>query len=126
MTVYLIQVLTGLSHAATLFLVASGLSIIFGVTRIVNFAHGSFYMLGAYCAYSFSQFLMVRLGAPFGFWAGIVLAALIVGRRGCADGGYCCCGASTVRPSCSSCWPPSAWCWWCRTRRSRSGVARTC
>ena len=82
MSVYLSQALSGLSHAATLFLVASGLSIIFGVTRIVNFAHGSFYMLGAYCAYSFSQFLMVRLGAPFGFWAGIVLAALIVGLVG--------------------------------------------
>jgi branched-chain amino acid transport system permease protein len=81
-SVYLSQALSGLSHAATLFLVASGLSIIFGVTRIVNFAHGSFYMLGAYCAYSFSQFLMVRLGAPFGFWAGIVLAALIVGLVG--------------------------------------------
>src|SRR5207342_1580295 len=82
MTPYIIQTLTGLSHAATLFLVACGLSIIFGVTRIVNFAHGSFYMLGAYCAYSFSQFLMIRLGAPFGFWAGIVLAALIVGLVG--------------------------------------------
>ena len=41
------QVLTGLANASTLFLVASGLSLIFGVTRIVNFAHGSFYMLGA-------------------------------------------------------------------------------
>ena len=82
MTVYLIQALSGLSHAATLFLVASGLSIIFGVTRIVNFAHGSFYMLGAYMAYSFSQFLSVKLGAPVGFWAGIVLAALAVGLTG--------------------------------------------
>ncbi len=82
MSVYLIQALSGLSHAATLFLVASGLSIIFGVTRIVNFAHGSFYMLGAYVAYSFSQFLMARLGAPLGFWTGIVLAALAVGLVG--------------------------------------------
>jgi branched-chain amino acid transport system permease protein len=79
---YLIQALGGLSHAATLFLVASGLSIIFGVTRIVNFAHGSFYMLGAYAAYSFSQFLMTRLGAPLGFWTGVVLAALAIGLVG--------------------------------------------
>ena len=43
-----VQFLTGLASASSLFLVASGLSIIFGVTRIVNFAHGSFYMLGAY------------------------------------------------------------------------------
>ena len=82
MTTYLIQALGGLSHAATLFLVACGLSIIFGVTRIVNFAHGSFYMLGAYMAYSFSQFLMARLGAPIGFWTGILLAALAVGVVG--------------------------------------------
>jgi len=81
-SVYLSQALNGLSHAATLFLVASGLSIIFGVTRIVNFAHGSLYMLGAYCAYSFSQFLMPRIGAPIGFWSGIVLAAVAVGLVG--------------------------------------------
>ena len=47
---FLVQVLTGLSSAAAVFLVASGLSIIFGVTRVVNFAHGSFYMLGAFFA----------------------------------------------------------------------------
>ena len=83
MTVYLIQFLTGLSHAATLFLVASGLSIIFGVTRIVNFAHGSFYMLGRLRGLQLRpQFLMERLGAPLGFWTGIVLAALAVGVVG--------------------------------------------
>jgi branched-chain amino acid transport system permease protein len=82
MSVYLIQALGGLSRAATLFLVASGLSIIFGVTRIVNFAHGSFYMLGAYVAYTLSQFLMGRLGAPLGFWTGIALAALAIGVLG--------------------------------------------
>ena len=46
----LVQFLNGLASASSLFLVASGLSIIFGVTRVVNFAHGSFYMLGAYLA----------------------------------------------------------------------------
>ena len=84
MATYLIQFLNGLSHAATLFLVASGLSIIFGVTRIVNFAHGSFYMLGAYAAYSATQFLIAPLGAPLGFWSGIVVAALAVGVVGVA------------------------------------------
>src|SRR5690242_77058 len=78
MTTYALQFLTGLSHAATLFLVASGLSIIFGVTRIVNFAHGAFYMLGAYIAYTFSQFLMSRIGLAAGFWIGLALAALAV------------------------------------------------
>jgi branched-chain amino acid transport system permease protein len=82
MAIYLIQALSGLSHAATLFLVACGLSIIFGVTRIVNFAHGSFYMLGAYVAYSMSQLLMAKIGVPLGFWSGIVLAGLTVGLVG--------------------------------------------
>lgn len=74
-----IQFLNGLASASSLFLVASGLSIIFGVTRIVNFAHGSFYMLGAYVAWS----LVERLGAgPLGFWGSVVLAALVVGGLG--------------------------------------------
>ena len=52
MSFYVVQFLTGLASASSLFLVASGLSIIFGVTRVVNFAHGSFYMLGAFIAYT--------------------------------------------------------------------------
>ena len=46
----LVQLLGGLASASSLFMVAAGLSLIFGVTRIVNFAHGSFFMLGAYLA----------------------------------------------------------------------------
>src|SRR5580658_4982291 len=76
-----IQFLNGLTSAASLFLVASGLTIIFGVSRIVNFAHGSFYMLGAYLAWS----LVDRLPeGPLGFWGGVVAAALIVGLIGVA------------------------------------------
>ena len=76
---YFVQFLTGLASASSLFLVASGLSIIFGVTRVVNFAHGSFYMLGAFTAYS----LVNRLPAgSLGFWGGIVLSALAVGGIG--------------------------------------------
>ncbi len=45
-----IQALSGFASASSLFIIASGLTIVFGVTRIVNFAHGSFYMLGAYLA----------------------------------------------------------------------------
>ena len=79
MDFYLVQFLSGLAQAATLFLVSSGLSIIFGVTRIVNFAHGSFYMLGAYLAWTFVE----RWGStPGGFWGGVLLAALIVGVLG--------------------------------------------
>ena len=52
---YFVQFVTGLASACSLFLVASGLSIIFGVTRVVNFAHGAFYMLGAYIGYTLTD-----------------------------------------------------------------------
>ena len=74
-----IQLLNGLAAAASLFLVSAGLSLIFGVTRIVNFAHGSLYMLGLYGAYS----LIETLGrTPIGFWSAVILAALLVGIVG--------------------------------------------
>jgi branched-chain amino acid transport system permease protein len=78
MAFYFVQFLTGLASAASLFLVASGLSIIFGVTRIVNFAHGAFYMLGAYVAYTLTE----RLSGTLGFWSGIVVAALVIAVLG--------------------------------------------
>ncbi len=78
MEFFAVQALTGLASASSLFLVASGLSIIFGVTRIVNFAHGAFYMLGAYLAYSLTE----RLSGDLGFWAGILLAALAIAGVG--------------------------------------------
>ncbi len=78
MAFYIVQFLTGLASAASLFLVASGLSIIFGVTRIVNFAHGAFYMLGAYVAFTLTE----RFSGAIGFWGGIVAAALIVAAVG--------------------------------------------
>jgi branched-chain amino acid transport system permease protein len=78
MAFYVVQFLTGLASAASLFLVASGLSIIFGVTRIVNFAHGAFYMLGAYVAFTLTE----RFSGALGFWGGIVAAALIVAAIG--------------------------------------------
>ncbi len=77
----LIQFLNGLASASSLFLVAAGLSIIFGVTRIVNFAHGSFYMLGAYLAISLTGWLSGGTSA-LGFWASILLAAALVGILG--------------------------------------------
>ncbi|ASJ71364.1 ABC transporter permease [Granulosicoccus antarcticus] len=78
MGLFIAQLLTGLANAATLFLVASGLSLIFGVTRIVNFAHGSFYMLGAYMGYT----LMQVLPGAIGFWASVLLSGVIVGLIG--------------------------------------------
>ena len=74
MAFYFAQFLTGLASASSLFLVAAGLSIIFGVTRIVNFAHGSLFMLGAFIAYSLSQHTS--------FWIAVPLAVLLVGTIG--------------------------------------------
>src|SRR6478736_5634422 len=61
MAFYVVQFLTGLASAASLFLVASGLSIIFGVTRIVNFAHGAFYMIGALIGVIVEMVLLRRI-----------------------------------------------------------------
>lgn len=75
----LIQFLNGLAGASSLFLVAAGLSIIFGVTRIINFAHGSLFMLGLYLAYS----LIETFGhGAAGFWSGVVLASVAVALLG--------------------------------------------
>ncbi len=79
MSFYFAQFLTGLSSASSLFLVACGLSLIFGVSRIVNFAHGSFYMLGAYVAYSLVQFMP---GSILGFWGSVLASAVVVGLVG--------------------------------------------
>src|SRR5471032_3332796 len=75
----LIQFLNGLASASSLFLVAGGLSIIFGVTRIVNFAHGSLYMLGIYTAYSLVKTFG---GGMLGFWGGVLCAGIVVGLFG--------------------------------------------
>ena len=78
MSFYFVQFVTGLASACSLFLVASGLSIIFGVTRIVNFAHGAFYMLGAYVGFTLTD----RLSGAVGFWGAIMLAAIAVAAIG--------------------------------------------
>ena len=74
----LVQLLNGLASASSLFLVSVGLSLIFGVTRTINFAHGSFYMLGLYFAYS----LVGVLGAHIGFWPALLLAPLATAALG--------------------------------------------
>jgi branched-chain amino acid transport system permease protein len=74
--VYLItQSLNGLFSAALLFLIASGLTLVFGVMRIVNIAHGSFFMLGVYVASS----VIARTGSLL---AGAVAACVVVGALG--------------------------------------------
>jgi branched-chain amino acid transport system permease protein len=77
-----VQLLGSLASASALFLVAAGLSLIFGVTRTVNFAHGSLAMLGCYGAVSLAAWLQPRLGNAAGFWLALPLAALAVGLLG--------------------------------------------
>ena len=76
----IVQLLNGLAQASSLFLVAAGLSLIFGVSRIVNFSHGSFFMVGIYLAYT----LVAHLGPVLGFWSALLLAAVLVGLIGAA------------------------------------------
>ncbi len=71
-------VLAGLSSGMFIWLVASGLTLIFGVLGVLNFAHGSFYMLGAYASYA-----LVQAFAPH-FWLGLALAPLAVAAVGWA------------------------------------------
>ncbi|WP_119419801.1 ABC transporter permease [Desertibaculum subflavum] len=77
---FVIQLLNGLAGASSLFLVAAGLSLIFGVTRIVNFAHGSFFMVGIYIAYTLTE--SFGRGSALGFWASVLAAAVAVGALG--------------------------------------------
>lgn len=74
-----VQFLNGLAEASSLFLVAVGLSLIFGVSRIVNFAHGSLYMLGIYLGYTLVQ---VMGYTPWGYWLAVLLTATLVGLLG--------------------------------------------
>jgi branched-subunit amino acid ABC-type transport system permease component len=69
----------GLTTAMFLFLIASGLSLVFGIMRVINFAHGSFYMLGAYLAWQGVQWFHPT---GVGFWAAALFAASAVGVLG--------------------------------------------
>jgi branched-chain amino acid transport system permease protein len=73
------QFMGGLTTSMFLFLIASGLSLVFGVMRVINFAHGSFYMIGAYLAWQVVQWVHP---AGAGFWVAAIFAALGVGLLG--------------------------------------------
>ena len=83
MSFYALQLLNGLSHASTLFLMAAGLTLIFGVTRIVNFAHGSFYMLGAL----FTAHWVTNWFPAWGESAALYAAAMLLGAACAASVG---------------------------------------
>jgi branched-chain amino acid transport system permease protein len=70
-----IQILHGLAYGMLLFLVASGLTLVFGMMNVLNIAHASFYMLGAYFSYQ----MLKMVG---NFWVGLVVCPLLVGLLG--------------------------------------------
>jgi branched-chain amino acid transport system permease protein len=73
--IYLIQAMHGLVYGMLLFLVASGLTLVFGMMGVLNLAHASFYMLGAYFAYT----ITLHLGS---FWLSLLICPLIIGTLG--------------------------------------------
>lgn len=75
MNIYLLQVINGIGIGMLYFLLAVGLSIVFGLLRFVNFAHGAFYLLGAYFCYQ-----LTRWGISF--WAALVVGPVAVGAIG--------------------------------------------
>lgn len=68
----------GLTNAAYLFIVAAGLSLVFGALRVINMAHGSLYMIAAFVTVVVAN----QLGAGLGFWGGLLLAVAVAGAIG--------------------------------------------
>ena len=77
--IFLIQCLNALQYGLLLFLVASGLTLIFGIMGVINLAHGSFYMIGAYMAFALAPLVERSLGGGFftTLAIGVVLAVLL-------------------------------------------------
>ena len=74
MSLVLVNLLDGLVTGLLLFMLCSGLTLIFSMMGVLNFAHASFYMLGAYFAYQISTYV--------GFWPGLLIAPIVVGVAG--------------------------------------------
>jgi branched-chain amino acid transport system permease protein len=81
MEFFTISLLNGLSYGLLLFMLSSGLTLIFSMMGVLNFAHASFYMLGAYFAYSITTLV--------GFWPALIVAPLLVGLLGAGFEKYC-------------------------------------
>src|SRR4029453_4581730 len=78
MEFWIIQIFNGISYGALLFLLAGGLSLIFGMMRIVNMTHGSYYLLGGYVALSV-------IHRTQRFWLGLIVGALAIAVVGIAE-----------------------------------------
>src|SRR4051812_37445910 len=76
MEFFTVSLLNGISYGLLLFMLSSGLTLIFSMMGVLNFAHASFYMLGAYFAYTATQLV--------GFWPALLVAPLLVGVLGAA------------------------------------------
>jgi branched-chain amino acid transport system permease protein len=81
MEFFTVSLLNGLSYGLLLFMLSSGLTLIFSMMGVLNFAHASFYMLGAYIAYQITRLV--------GFWPGLVIAPVMVGILGALFERYC-------------------------------------
>jgi len=81
MEFFTISTLNGLSYGLLLFMLSSGLTLIFSMMGVLNFAHASFYMVGAYVAYTVARIV--------GFWPGLVVAPLVVAVLGAMFERYC-------------------------------------
>ena len=81
MEFFTISLLNGLSYGLLLFMLSSGLTLIFSMMGVLNFAHASFYMLGAYFAYTTTQWI--------GFWPALVISPLLVAVIGAVFERYC-------------------------------------
>jgi branched-chain amino acid transport system permease protein len=79
---FVISMLNGISYGLLLFMLSSGLTLIFSMMGVLNFAHASFYMIGAYFAYQIGKWMTGWFGAEAGFWIALVLAPLLVGVLG--------------------------------------------
>jgi branched-chain amino acid transport system permease protein len=75
---FLLYAVNGLAYSAYLFIVAAGLSLVFGALRVINMAHGSLYMVAAFVTVVVAN----QLGAGLGFWAGLLVAVAITGAIG--------------------------------------------
>jgi branched-chain amino acid transport system permease protein len=83
MSLVLLQIINGLQYGLLLFLAASGLTLVFGILGVINLAHGSFYMLGAYLAFTLvahvgDLFLGLLLGIPLAFALGVAVEWLFI------------------------------------------------
>jgi branched-chain amino acid transport system permease protein len=81
MEFFTISLLNGVSYGLLLFMLSSGLTLIFSMMGVLNFAHASFYMLGAYFAFTVSQLV--------GYWPALIVSPLLVGLLGAAFEKYC-------------------------------------